>query len=350
MVGDESPIVLPSGVSQRQIADAIGVSISTVSRALAGHPRVSARTRAQVVSAIRRLNTGSVGPRKVIGLTHSHVLGPPTQMNLEIILEQVLAGAELMASARGYGLYTLQNAHLMQEAAGTAFLADVQGVVTSGGLVTPSLIESLTGQGLPVVVIGGHVPHLGVPSVGADSFGGMVRATQHLLELGHRRIALVNGPSETYTSTEKKAGYLTALMDAGITPEAALIRWRDGRTGFDMADALSMARALLDLDEPPTAMLFANDAMAHAGLSACRERGLSVPGDVSLVGFHDDPDALLAQPQLTTVRVNRNAWGAAAVQRLLDILEHGDTGTDRRLLPVELVVRGSTARVREGTA
>jgi DNA-binding LacI/PurR family transcriptional regulator len=301
-----------------------------------------------VQAAIEQLAdpVGRPGPRKVIGLTHSHVTEGPEHRGLEIILEQVLGGAELMARKRGYSLYTLQNSYLLHEPAGDAFPADVQGVITAGGLVSRSLLESIRRRGLPVVIIGGQMPDLAIPSVAANNLDGMAQATRHLLELGHRRIGLVNGPTDTCTSFEKKAGYLAALMDAGIVHDPDLIRWHDGHLGFDMAVALPMVNALLDLVDPPTALLFANDAMAHAGIAACRERGLRVPEDVSIVGFHDDPDARLALPQLTTVRVDRTGWGAAAVRRLLGEIEEGLTGSDRLLLPVELVVRDSTTCVR----
>lgn len=354
MVGDTAPIVLPPGVSQRQVADAIGVSISTVSRALAGHPRVSARTRRQVQDAIAGLSAVRTGgkARRSIGLTHSHVASGPEHRSLEIILEHVLGGAELMAHQLGYDLHTLQNSYLLREPGGNGFLANVQGVISAGGLVNRSLIEVIQRHRLPIVVIGGHVPDLGVPSVSADNVAGVRLVVDHLLELGHRRIGLVNGPTDTYTSVEKKAGYLVALVDAGIAPNPNLIRWRDGMSGFDLAEGQAMAAALLDLPDPPTALVFANDAMAHGGLAACRERGLSVPDDVSIVGYHDDPDALLAQPQLTSVRVDRHEWGAAAVRRLVDLIDGRWATVDRLLLPVSLVVRGSTGsvatRVKQG--
>lgn len=349
MVGDETPIVLPPGVSQRQVAEAIGVSISTVSRALAGHPRVSARTRTQMQTAIAQLALGQPlpAPRKLIGLTHSHVTSAPGHRSLDIILELVLGGAELAARADGFELYTLQNSYLLRESAGRSFLDNVQGVITAGGLVSRSLIEAIRQRGLPVVIIGGQYPELGVPSVAANSLDGMAQAVCHLLELGHRRIGLVNGPTETYTSTEKKAGYLTALVEAGVTPDPALIRWHDGYLGFDVNDALAMSNELLNLADPPTAVLFANDSMARAGIDACRAHGLSVPNDVSIVGFHDDQDARLASPPLTTVRVDRSEWGATAVHRLLALIDQNGSVADRTLLPVKLIVRESTGPVRQ---
>jgi LacI family transcriptional regulator len=341
-------ITLPSGITQRQVADAIGVSISTVSRTLAGHTQVSARTRSDVLRAIEQLrraageaNSGT--RRQMIALTHSHAVEGPPVRSLDIILEQVLGGAEAAARQAGYMLYTVQNSRLLRDESNDSEFEDVRGVILAGGLVARPLVEAIRGHGLPVVIIGGHLADTDVPSVASNSLEGVRDAIAHLIGLGHRRIALVNGPSDTYTSLEKKAGYLTALAEAGIASDPNLIRWHDGLTGFDVDDAIAMTGELLDLPEPPTAIAFASDGMALAGIAACRARALTVPGDVSITGFHDDPDARMALPRLTTVRVSRLDWGAAALRRMLLALEEPQLVADRLLLPTRLVVRESTA-------
>ncbi|MBA2470186.1 MAG: LacI family DNA-binding transcriptional regulator [Chloroflexia bacterium] len=349
MAVDDLTISLPEGISQRQVADAVGISISTVSRTLSGHPRVSSRTRSDVLRAIDRLSRNAVPDngrpvRRVIGLTQSLAIDGPANRGIDIILEQVLGGAETAARQAGYMLYTLQNSYSLRSGGGQAFFDEVRGVISAGGLVSRPLIDAFRQRRLPTVIIGGHLPDSDVPSVAANSAEGVRQATRHLIDLGHRRIGLVNGPTDTYTSMEKKAGYLSALVDAGITPDIALIRWHDGPFGFDAGDAMTMTGELLDLEQRPTAILFANDSMAVSGMSACRARRLTVPDDISIVGFHDDADARLASPQMTTVRVDRLEWGAAAVRRVLDALDNGSMSADRLLLPTELVVRDSTAR------
>ncbi len=349
MAVDDLVIPLPEGVSQRQVADAVGVSISTVSRTLSGHPKVSSRTRTDVLRAIDQLS-GLAGPdrrgnlaRRVIGLTHSHAAEGPAHRSLDIILEQVLGGAETAARQAGYMLYTLQNAHSLNGAAGDSFFSEVRGVITAGGLVSRSLLEDIRGRGLPAVIIGGHLPGSDIPSVGSHNAEGVRDAVRHLTSLGHRRIGLVNGPTDTYTSIEKKAGYLSGLAEAGVAADLSLIRWHDGPFGFDIEDAIAMTGELLDLDQRPTAIVFASDGMALAGVSACRARQLSIPGDISIVGFHDDPEAQVASPRLTTIRVDRHEWGAAAVRRMLAALDDGTTTADRLLLPTRLIIRDSTS-------
>lgn len=347
----DATIPLPSGISQRKLADAIGVSVSTVSRALAGHPQVSARTRGDVVRAIEQLQRETGGTTEtvrlpMIVLSQSHAVKGPPAPSREIILDQVLGGAETAAWQAGYRLYVVHDSRLLRRDVNASLLDDVHGVILTGGVVSSTVLDAVQGYGTPVVLIGGHLPGHGIASIAADSFEGMRSAVAHLIGLGHRRIGLVNGPSDTHTSVEKKAGYLTALAEAGIAADLVLIRWHDGYSGFDVDSATAMTGALLDLPERPTAIVFATDGMALAGIAAGRARGLSVPSDVSIVGFHDDPDARLSLPQLTTVRVDRYEWGSAAVGRLLRALNERPPSGDRLLLPTRLIVRESTAPPR----
>lgn len=344
----DSVISLPSGISQRQIADAIGVSISTVSRALAGHPQVSPRTREAVERAIERLQregSGDTGTTRspMIVLTRSHLVEGRSTPSLEIILEQILGSAETAAWDAGYTLYMVHDSRLLRRDVNAPMLQDVCGVILAGGVVSDQVVASVLEYDVPVVLIGGHLPGRDIASVASDSFQGMRSAVAHLISLGHRRIGLVNGPSDTYTSLEKKAGYLTALAEAGISVDLELIRWRDGYSGFESESATGITRELLDLPESPSALVFATDGMALAGMAVCRARGLAIPSDISIVGFHDDPDARLADPHLTTVQVDRYEWGAEAVRRLLRAQNEPRPVGDRLLLPTRLIVRESTA-------
>ncbi|HWV23465.1 MAG TPA: LacI family DNA-binding transcriptional regulator, partial [Thermomicrobiales bacterium] len=338
-------MILPKGISQRDIADHLGISISTVSRALNDNPRVSQLTRNAVKSAIEELSsTAQVEDPNVpmmIGITHSHSSDGMTDHQHESVLDQVLGGVEVACRAYDAVPYPWQQSHLLSSDESIPFYSRISGVIMSGGEVDEGLIRSIKANDKPIVIIGGHVPGAGIPSVAADSFDGMYQATRHLAGLGHSRIALVNGPNTTYTSREKRAGYLTALADSGITFDPHLLVFRLGTAGFSDHTAEQLTRQLLSLDSPPTAMIFATDAMARAGYRVCRHLGLSIPGDISVVGFHDD-DAAYAYPPLTTVRVNRYDWGVAAVEELMRIVQEDKKRESRLLLPVKLVVRAST--------
>lgn len=343
----------PTGVSLREIADTVGVSVSTVSRALSGSDRVSALTKGAVREAIAGLTSrqdngapGTNAARPLLGLIHSHYSGSRATHGLDIILEQVLVGVEAACLRHGYIPYPWQQSRLLMGETGEPFLGSVAGVIVIGGMVERDLVAHLQERGLPLVIVGGHLPGAGIASVAADGLGGMYAATRHLLDLGHRRIGLVNGPSETYTSLEKRAGYLAALGEAGYAFDPALIAARDGYTGFDAPAGVDCTEELLALPTPPTAILYASDALAEAGYRVVQRWGLRVPEDLSIVGFHDDHSALHLPPPLTSVRVERPLWGEVAAERLLVALGGEALHGVRTLLPTELIVRESTGPAR----
>jgi len=348
-MSDEPGLVLPTGISQRQIADRIGVSVSTVSRVLSGHDAVSERTRADVARAIDELR-GEVPARprplarngRIIGLTNSHLAGGRYPSGAETMLHEILGGAETAAQQRGYMVYTWHNSGLLIEDAGETFFASVNGVVMTGGVVAPEVVEAIQRHKLPTTIVGGHVPEHPIPSVSGDVMRGTYLAVQHLIAHGHRRIGLVNGPTETYTSRERRAGYIEALFDADLPADHTLICWQDGPDGFAPAAGQRATNALLALAEPPTAIVYASDSLAVGGQGVCQQLGLRVPHDISIVGFDDNPIAQATTPRLTTIRVDRVAWGARAIDRLIDSLEGRPLAADRLLMPVELIVRDST--------
>lgn len=336
---------LPSDVSQRDIARHLNISVSTVSRALSGSGRVSALTRNAVARAIEELaaaqqQAGSTMPM-MIGITHSHSAHGILNHNNESVLDQVLGGVEEACRAHDVVPYPWQQSHLLASDESIPFFSRVSGVIMSGGEVDHDVVDSIRANGKPVVIIGGHLPDTAIPSIAADSFDGMYRATQHLLQLGHQRIAMVNGPNTTYTSREKKAGYLTALVDAGVPFDPGLLVARDDRTGLTDEAAEALTRVLMERTSRPTALIFAMDTMARAGYRVCQDLGLSIPDDISIVGFHDD-DAAFAYPPLSSVRVNRHDWGVAAVDVLMRVINGESRAGSRLLLPVEFIERSST--------
>jgi len=343
---------LPPGVSQRDIADHLGIAVSTVSRALNDNPRVSRLTREAVRRAAEELAArqaeaadGGSAPL-MIGITHSHSYHGLQDHNHESVLEQVLGGVEVACRRHNAVPYPWQQSRLLGSPEADAFFERVSGVIMSGGEIDDEVVSAIAARGKPIVLIGGHRPGSAIPSVAADSFAGMYLATRHLLEAGHRRISLINGPDTTYTSREKKAGYLSALADAGVPVDLDLLVARDDRSGFTDGAAEEMSRAVLTRSDRPTALIYGADTMARAGYRVCRELGLSIPEDVAIVGFHDDV-AEFADPPMTSVRVDRYAWGVAAAELLMRVIAGREEQASRTLLPVELVVRESSAAVRE---
>ncbi|NUT53943.1 MAG: substrate-binding domain-containing protein [Saccharothrix sp.] len=177
-------------------------------------------------------------------------------------------------------------------------------------------------------------------SVVATNRAGGAAAARHLLSLGHRRIAVVGGRRDMTCSRARLAGYRSALDLAGVAVDPALVRHAD----FTREGGYREARELLRLPDRPTAVFAANDEQALGVVDAARAEGLSVPGDLSVVGFDDLPAARWSAPALTTVRQPLAAMGRQAGWMLADLIGGRPPVTDRVELATELVVRSSTAR------
>ena len=198
-------------------------------------------------------------------------------------------------------------------------------------------LRLLAAERIPWVVIDPpHEPGPGVRSVGTTNWQGGVQATRHLIDLGHRRIAVI-GNENVWSGTARLAGYRAALMDAGLQTDHDLVRHDE----FTVEAGRRQADHLLALPQPPTAIVAANDAQAFGVLQAVAGRGLRVPADVSVVGFDDVPVAAWATPALTTVRQPLAAMSAAAFRLLMT--SSADTEPHHIELATTLVVRDSTA-------
>ncbi|HVV19339.1 MAG TPA: substrate-binding domain-containing protein, partial [Pseudonocardiaceae bacterium] len=203
--------------------------------------------------------------------------------------------------------------------------------------LTPKQSDRIASLGLPVVAIDptGRTA-TNVPSVGATNWTGALTATEHLIGLGHERIAFIGGPSHLQCSHARGDGFRSAMRAAAL-PE--LVEVGD----FSHEAGQRAMAALLDLARPPTAVFAGNDQQALGACQAIRERGLRIPEDVSVIGFDDLPIARWTNPPLTTIRQPIAEMAAQATRMLLRYLDTGTFDTQRIELSTELVVRASTA-------
>jgi DNA-binding LacI/PurR family transcriptional regulator len=214
------------------------------------------------------------------------------------------------------------------------------GVLFNLAELTESQYAWLEQHRIPFVMIDPVLePPPGVVSVGAANWQGGVTATEHLLSLGHERIAVITGRRRTMCSGARLAGYRSALASAGLPHRPEYIR----HAGFDEAVARRHMRELLDLPEPPTAVFVCSDRMALGVYDAVAERGLRVPDDLSVVGFDDLPEARWAAPALTTVRQPLSEMAATALRLLVRMMDGDRPESTRTELSTRLVPRDSTA-------
>jgi LacI family transcriptional regulator len=214
------------------------------------------------------------------------------------------------------------------------------GLIVVTSTFTAAQKEVFRAAGIPCVVIDPvDLPDPDVPSVGATNWGGGLAATRHLLELGHRRIAVIGGPASVLCSRARIDGYRAALESAGLPYDPELVR--EGT--FHHAGGYEAGTALLALPEPPTAIFAGSDEQAFGVVEAARMAGLAVPRDLSVVGFDDLPISRWAAPPLTTVRQPLAEMGRVAAQMLRSLIDGRPLETGHVDLATSLVVRASTA-------
>jgi LacI family transcriptional regulator len=333
----------------KDIADQAGVSVATVSRVLNGRPDVRDETREAVLAAARaqgplaesRLRRRRRPERTgLAGVTLPVINSDYYATMLNAIAESLYAIDMRLVACPSAELHDREHSLLDVLADGT----------TDGGILilpfeSPEELEALRRRGYPFVVLDtrGPVPD-GIPTVSASHASGAQVAVEHLLELGHRRIAAITGHPVLAATSGRLAGYRAALAAHGLLVPDELLR-----QGVHTLDSGHTAAAeLLDLAEPPTAIFAFNDWMAIGAVHAALERGLRVPEDISVVGFDDADAAKVVRPHLTTVRQPIEEMARLAVTMLRGLLEGQELATWRVELAATLVVRDSTAPPRAG--
>jgi DNA-binding LacI/PurR family transcriptional regulator len=329
-----------------EVANRAGVSPATVSKVLSNKPYVSAATRARVEQAIADL---AYVPNKVArGLTTGRVfiLGllvpwDPNQIFADPHLLEIIHGVEHAANQHDYNLL-LSTARRRADAA-SACERWLRGNILDAAIVveTLSLQEqsaALAQQPYPWVVVG--YPITGTrAAIHADDYHGAMDATRYLLGLGHRRIGVVSSVQRPTALDERVRGVQAAFAEAGLPFDESLLLVMDD-LGAD--DGYTAGAVLLRRPNPPSAIFALTDRLALGVLRYAHEHSISVPGSLSLVGFDDIALVAHASPPLTTVRQAGFALGEAAARAVFALLD-GDEPPHDRVLPTELIVRGSTA-------
>jgi len=327
-----------------EIAGQAGVSIGTVSKVLNGRPGVGDAKRAQILRLIRQSGyDGRAGKSKKPSRLIDFVMrGIDT-----LWATQLLVGAEEEAARAGVGLViSATHGRLIGNRHWIDRLSErhSDGVVVVASRIHAGIEAELERLRIPYVLLDmAGSPPPGVAVVGATNAAGGRAAVDHLLELGHRRIAIVTGNRELACSQERLDGYVAALVRAGVNPRGDYLAYGN----FEISGGYRAACQLLDLDEPPTAIFAGSDLQAYGVYQAARERGLRIPDDLSVVGFDDVPMCEWLMPKLTTVRQPLEEMARQGVRMVLAMAYQEATPSQPKLeLATTLVVRESTAPPR----
>jgi LacI family repressor for deo operon, udp, cdd, tsx, nupC, and nupG len=330
----------PSTPRIKDVAQALGMSVATVSRALSKPEAVNSETLKRVMTVVEKLEYRPNLVARSLRVRQTKLLLMVTPQLSPFFLE-VLAGAEEAARARDFSMLLGSDglvpdrelAYFDQVSSGRA-----DGIISLSGWLPEAFAPGK--RALPPIVAALEpLPGHATPIVRVDHRIGGEMATKHLIDLGHRRIAHISGHSNSLSAGRRRSGYKDALDAAGIPFDPSLVKQGD----FRVESGASAMTQLLALDSPPTAVFAANDEMAFGAMTVLRARGLIVPDDMSVVGFDDQSMAAIYNPPLTTIHIPRYEIGKRAVEELIKVI-NGEHAAGEVLLRTYLVERESTAK------
>ncbi|WP_255608315.1 LacI family DNA-binding transcriptional regulator [Micromonospora sp. PLK6-60] len=322
------------------VARAAGVSVATVSKVVNGRYGVAQATVERVQQVIHELGYEASLGAQSLRSHRTNVLGILVA-EFEPFSTELLKGASREVAGTGYQLLAYSGGDGGGDGEGVAVgwerrsLARLSGTLIDGAvIVTPTVVE--TKHGFHVVAVDPHTGPSGLPTVDSDNFAGAVLATNHLLELGHRRIGHLSGRADLESARLREAGFRKAMADAGVPVDERLV----GVGGFKTESAAGTAAELLALPDRPTAIFAGNDLSAISTMDVARSMGLTVPDDLSVIGFDNVPESALVNPPLTTISQPLQRMGAEALRLLIDLIAGVERDTHIQL-PTELVIRAS---------
>ncbi|MCP4425696.1 MAG: LacI family transcriptional regulator [Chloroflexi bacterium] len=328
-------------ITIKDISKRLGISVSTVSKALNGYPDVSERTRERILEMARELdyhpNIAAQSLRRgrtgKIGL----LINNPLPFISEYIAD-IISGTALTAEQQGNNLvlYTTAVTH-PNELRRICRAREVDGLMI---IFTPppDAVAVLHSENMPFIVFGRRVEQSGVSFVTADNRAGAYALTQHFIAQGHRRIGFTTRAILETVSDDRFAGYQQALADAGIPFNPDLVL----ETTIEEMSGYKAMNSFLDMAEPPTAVFTFYDLMAVNALDAAHDRGLRVPEDIAIAGFDGLRSSLITKPRLTTVQQPLSAMGQRAMELLLTRIQDNAQPPVSEIFPVELIIRQST--------
>jgi LacI family transcriptional regulator len=328
------------------VARVAKVSIQTVSAVVNRKPGISDPTRERVLQAIEQLQYRPNGIASSLRAQKSHTIGVVIPTITNPFFPEFVRGAEDAASGKGYSIFLcnadedtekeIQYLRLLQRHRVAGILVSY----VSGPASSAPVLTELASHHLPIACLGTAQPGRGIVSLRVSESEITRVATQHLLELGHRRISFITPPPSKYIAQMRIDGYKRALIDAGlpIRPEYLV----DG--GFDLRDGLRGAEKLLSLRHPPTAVVAANDLVAIGVISTLKKHGQRVPADLSIVGIDDIQMASLLDPPLTTISQPIYEMGRQGMENILLRIQDPQLDASEIMFTTQLIIRNSTGR------
>ena len=333
-----------TSVSIYTVADAAGVSYATVSRVFNNRSDVSARTRERVLAAAERLGYAPNPIARALTKKVTPAIGIIVPGIADPFFMPIAQSIEASARTAGYTTLLHDTGRLVENALdGARALAQFQvsGVIILGGSDSKDAEMAEWLEGVPTVVALRRSHADLFPSVSLDHAEGARALAAHLLTTGRTRIAFVGGDDDSVASLERRRGYQDALAQAGMEQQPALIE----RGLFTIEGGGQATARLLQLpvSQQPDAIIYASDAMALGGLHCLHNAGIVIPRQMAVAGYGNIPFAAISYPPLTTVKVSKREIGRIAFEQLRCRFEQRDSTIENVQVPVELIIRESTA-------
>ena len=322
----------------KDVAREAGVSIATVSRVVNKLPSVKKYNREKVEEVIKKLKfRPNLSAQRLASKRNNNAIGLVIPRYSDIFHSfyalQILQGVGLAVERMKMDL-------LLHVTNGNTFLniSSVEGVIFSDIIGNEEQVDGIVEAGLPCVIMNYYTKDLPVSCVSIDNFNAAIDAVEYMVKLGHSRIATITGALKTQVAIDRLNGYLTVLEKHEIEKKKDYIKYGD----FGRESAMILTKELIRMKTPPTAIFAASDEMAVGAIQICMENGVSVPGDISVIGFDDNPLALNYSPiPLTTIRQPLHKMAMVATQTLSQIIQKKIKANKRIILPTELVERSS---------
>ncbi|WP_019987588.1 LacI family DNA-binding transcriptional regulator [Rudanella lutea] len=327
------------------IARQLGISKSTVSRALTAHPNVNEKTRQRVLELAEKLDYQRNQLAISLLTNQTRTIGIMVPEFISFFFPKVIIGAQEELAKAGYNVvicHSNESYEIEVTNAKSLFASRVDGLIVSHTKETRNFdhFRTFTRKSIPVVFFNRVWESDEVSKVVVDDYTGAYQAVEHLVQTGRRRIAHLSGPDSLPNSRSRLNGYLDALRHYGVPVDPSLIISYD----LTLEKANIYVNHLLSLPEPPDALFTINDPTAIEAIQVIKGRGLRIPQDVAVVGFSDDPISALIEPGLTTVAQPVDEIGRQAAACLLAQLQAPDPVAEVQtvVLPTRLIVRGSS--------
>lgn len=336
-------------VTIRDIALKLNISISTVSRALRGAPEINKETRKNVISMAEKLNYEPNQIAQSLRTQKTHTLGIIVPDLVTHFFSSNISGIQEVATKEGYNIMICQSNESYETEVRnihTLVASRVDGLLISLSRETTNFnhLKALQDKGIPLVFFDRVSDEMNSSKVTVDDDDAAFKATEHLIEMGCKRIAHLSGPEKLSICKNRLQGYKKALSKYGIQPAMELIR----HSSLSEEDITAHVNAFLDLAQPPDAIFAINDPVAIKVMLILKERGVKIPEDIALVGFTNEPVSALIEPSLTTMAQPAYQMGQIAAREILAQINRSEEFIPQSvILKTELIVRNSSRRIRD---